>query len=164
VGRDHAQNWVLEQRVAMKVAHRLAMLGDASRLFELRRRSIIALAPTGMSETEAHAWAATLTVPGMERKIRDLEIWVAEVNDRVVGWGGIRGDRLEGLYMDPDFAGRGIGTELLGLLEASMRRRGTTAVFAEASANAERFYLRRGYEPIGVRTPEGAQPISKRLS
>jgi len=154
---------VLEQRVAMKAAHRLATPDDASGLFELRRRSILALAPKGMSETEAHAWATTLTVSGMERKIRDLEIWVAEVNDRVVGWGGIRGDRLEGLYTDPDFAGRGIGTELLGLLEASMRRRGIPAVFAEASANAERFYFRRGYEPIGARTPEGAQPIRKRL-
>jgi putative acetyltransferase len=100
----------------------------------------------------------------MERKIRDLEIWVAEVNNRVAGWGGIHGDRLEGLYTDPDFASRGIGTELLDLLEASMRQRGIPAVFAEASANAEQFYLRRGYEPTGVRTPEGAQPIRKRLS
>jgi putative acetyltransferase len=117
-----------------------------------------------MSETEAHAWAATLTVSGMERKIRELEIWVAEVNDRVAGWGAMSGDRLEGLYTDPEFIGRGIGTELLGLLEALMRRRGIPAVSADASANAERFYLRRGYEPIGVRTPEGAQPIRKRLS
>jgi putative acetyltransferase len=155
---------VLEQRVAMKAAHRLARPGDASGLFELRRRSILALAPKGMSKTEAHTWAATLTVPGMERKIRKLEIWVAEVNATVAGWGAIGGDRLEGLYTDPEFAGRGIGTELLGLLEASMRRRGIPAVFAEASANAERFYFRRGYEPIGVRTPEGAQPIRKRLS
>ena len=117
-----------------------------------------------MSETEAHAWAATLTVTGTERKIRELEIWVAEVNDTMAGWGGIRGDRLEGLYTDPEFIGRGIGTELLGLLEALMRERGIPALCAEASANAERFYFQRGYEPIGVRTPEGAQPIRKRLS
>ena len=117
-----------------------------------------------MSQTEADAWAATLTVTGMERKIRELEIWVAEVNDTMVGWGGFRDDRLEGLYTDPDFAGRGIGTELLGLIEASMRGRGIPAVCAEASANAERFYFRRGYEPFGVRTPEGAQPIRKRLA
>ena len=116
-----------------------------------------------MSETEAETWAATLTVPGMKRKIRELEIWVAEVNDTVAGWGAINGDRLEGLYTDPAFIGRGIGSELLGLLEALMRGRGIPAVSAEASANAERFYRRRGYEPTGVRTPDGAQPIRKRL-
>jgi len=73
-----------------------ATLGDASRLFEVRRRSITELAPKGMSLAEAATWAQTLTVAGMRRKIRELEIWVAEVGERVVGWSAIRGDRLEG--------------------------------------------------------------------
>ena len=79
------------------------------------------------------------------------------------GWGAIRGDRLEGLYTDPEFAGRGIGTELLGVLEGLMRERGILTVRAEASSNAEEFYLRRGYEPVGLPTPEGTLPIAKRL-
>ncbi len=148
----------------MKAAHRLATLGDADRLFELRRQSIIALAPKGMSVAEAETWAATLTIAGMERKIRELEIWVAEVNDKVVGWGAIRGDRLEGLYMDPQSVGQGIGTGLLVLLEALMRRRGISVIRAEASANARQFYLRHGYEPVGSLTPEGVQPVMKPLS
>ena len=143
--------------------YRLATLADADRLFEIRRQSIIALASKKMSTTEAEAWAATLAVAGMEQKIRELEIWVAEVSHGVVGWGAIRGDKLEGLYTDPTLAGRGIGTELLGLLEGLLRGRGIPEVRAEASSNAEEFYLRRGYEPTGVRTPEGAQLISKRL-
>jgi putative acetyltransferase len=150
-------------RVNMKATHRLATLGDAKRLFELRRKSIIALAPKGMSLAQAQLWAANLTVTGMERKIRETEIWIVELNDTVVGWCAIRGDRLEGLYIDPEFVGRGIGTELLGVLEGLMRERGILALRAEASSNAEEFYLRRGYEPIGVRTPEGALPIAKRL-
>jgi putative acetyltransferase len=117
-----------------------------------------------MSVVEAETWAATLTVEGMERKVRELEIWVAEVRGAVVGWGAIRGDRLEGLYTDPEFTGRGVGTELLNLLEELMRGRGIPAIMAEASANAEEFYRRRGYEPVGPRTPEGAQPMRKRLS
>src|SRR5216684_1047505 len=125
----------------MKAVHRLATLGDANRLFELRRQSIIELAPEGMSIAEAASWAEKLTVAGMEWKIRELEIWVAKVSETVVGWGAIRGDRLEGLYTEPEFAGRGIGTELLGLLEGLMRGRGILAVSAEASSNAEVFYL-----------------------
>ena len=147
----------------MKAVHRLATLGDANRLFELRRQSITELAPEGMSIAEAASWAEKLTVAGMERKIRELEIWVAKVSETVVGWGAIRSDRLEGLYTDPEFAGRGIGTELLGLLEGLMRGRGIPAVSAEASSNAEVFYLRRGYERTGPCTTEGAQPIRKRL-
>jgi putative acetyltransferase len=117
-----------------------------------------------MSVAEAETWAATLTVEGMERKLRELEIWVAEVNGTVAGWGAIRGDRLEGLYSDPELAGRGVGTGLLGLLEVLLRARGIAAVMGEASANAEEFYRKRGYELVGPRTPDGAQPMRKRLS
>jgi ribosomal protein S18 acetylase RimI-like enzyme len=122
------------------------------------------LAPKGMPVAEAEAWAATLTVDGMERKLRELEIWVAEVNGAVMGWGAIRGNRLEGLYTAPELAGRGVGTELLGLLEGLMRARGTADVMLDASANAEEFYRRHGYEPVGRLTPEGAQPMRKRLT
>ena len=147
----------------MKVEHRLATLNDAKRLFELRRQSINELAVQGMPIAEAASWAEKLTVAGMQRKLSELEIWVAEIGAKVVGWGAIRGDRLEGLYTDPEFAGRGIGTELLGVLEGVMRERGILTVRAEASSNAEEFYLRRGYEPVGLPTPEGTLPIAKRL-
>ena len=147
----------------MKATYRLATPADVARLFEVRQRSILALAPGEMSRPEAETWAATLNVAGMERKLRELEIWVAEVDGAVAGWGAIHGNRLEGLYTDPQFARQGVGTGLLGLLEVLMRQRGISSVSAEASANAEGFYARRGYQLIGLRTMEYGQPISKRL-
>ena len=45
--------------------HRRATLSDAARLFEVRRRSILELAPSGMSVAEAEAWANKLTPAGM---------------------------------------------------------------------------------------------------
>jgi putative acetyltransferase len=148
---------------SVKAAHRPATMADAARLFDIRRRAIVTLAATKMSAAETKAWAATLTVAGMEQKIRELEVWVAEASDAVVGWGAIKSDKLEGLYTDPDSAGRGIGSELLGLLEALIRQRGITKMRAEASLNAEEFYLRRGYQPTGMRTHQGAHLIWKRL-
>jgi|SRR5262245_23748987 len=147
----------------MKITHRLATLDDADRLFELRGHSIIALATKAMSVADANTWAATLTLAGMQQKLRELEVWIAEAGGAVVAWGALRGDRLEGLYTDPEFASRGIGTELLRSLEALTRERHHGAMHAEASSNALRFYLRRGYELCGPRTPDGAQPIAKRL-
>jgi putative acetyltransferase len=149
--------------IELPVAYRLATKADTDRLFDLRRQSITALATKTMSMAEAETWAASLAVAGMEKKLRELEIWVAEANGTVVGWGAIREDKLEGLYTAPTFAGQGIGTELLRLLEALLRKRGIQNVRAEASSNAEEFYLRRGYELHGIRTPGGAQAIIKRL-
>ena len=148
----------------VNAVHGLATLGDAKRLFELRRNAILSLAPKGMPIAQVEKWAASLTVAGMQQKLREMEIWVAELNGAVAAWGAIRGDRLEGLYTAPEFAGRGIGTGLLAMLEGLMRERGIVLVQAEASANAEEFYFRRGYEPTGIQSPQGARPIVKRLS
>ena len=147
----------------MGAVHRLATRDDASRLFEVRRQSILELAPRGMSVGEVQLWAAQLTLAGMERKLRELEIWVAELDGVMAGWGAIRGGRLEGLYAAPEFAGRGIGAALLEMLEQLMRERGVHAVHAEASSNARDFYLRRGYEATGPQTPDRAWPITKQL-
>ena len=146
----------------MIVVHRPATPSDAGRLFELRRKSIIALAPNGMPGPEVESWAANLTLVGMEAKIREMEVWVAEIDDRVVAWGAIRGDRLEGLYTEPGFANQGIGTGLLAKLEARMRERGVRQVLADASSNAMAFYLSRGYQLAGPPNGE-ARPIIKHL-
>ena len=148
----------------MEVIRRLANLDDAARLFEVRRKSILDLAPEGMSVAEAETWAAKLTLSGMERKLREFEIWVVELDGVVAGWGAIRGDYLEGLYTIPEFSCRGVGTDLLKLLEGLMLERGVHTVRAEASVNAEEFYVRRGYRRTAPQTPDGAIPIIKQLS
>jgi GNAT superfamily N-acetyltransferase len=108
----------------MSAVYRRAMPRDASRLYDVRRRSILELAPPTMPAAEAQAWAAQLTPSGMERKLRELEVWVAEFDGGVAGWGAIRGDMLEGLYVAAEFAGQGVGAGLLGMLEGLMRDRG----------------------------------------
>jgi putative acetyltransferase len=147
----------------MNVTHREARLGDANRLFDVRKQAIIVLAGRTMLTADAKNWATTLTVDGMRRKLRELDVRIAEVGGTVVGWGGIRGNRLEGLYTDPAFAFQGIGTMLLFLLETLMRERAFAFSNADASLNALQFYLRRGYALSGPPTPEAAQPIRKRL-
>ena len=143
--------------------HRLATLDDATRLFEVRRRSILELALSGMSVAEAEAWAMQLAPSGMEHKLREMEIWIAERGGRVAGWGAIREGVLEGLYTAPEHAGQGIGAALLDLLEGLLRGRGFEAVHADASPNALGFYLRRGYRVTGPKTPVGAWPITRQL-
>ena len=147
----------------MAAVHRPATLDDAAALFEVRRRSILELASKGLPAGEAETWAAKLTLAGMESKLRELEIWVAEQDGVVVAWGAIRGDILEGLYTVPQFAGRGVASGMLTRLEGLMMARGVAAVLAEASSNAREFYLRRGYRLSGPQTAGGAWPITKDL-
>src|SRR6201999_4535936 len=113
---------------------------DAATLFDVRRRSIMELASRGLPAGEAETWAAKLTLAGMERKLRELEIWVAELDGAPAGGGAIRGAIVEGSYAPPRCAGRGVGTAMLAHLEGLMVARGLAAVHAEASSNALEFY------------------------
>lgn len=145
----------------MAAVYRLATREDASRLHNIRRRSILELAPPAMPEAEAMAWASQLTLAGMERKLRELEVWVVELDGVAIGWGAIRGDMLEGLYVAAEFAGQGVGAGLLDRLEGLIRDREFPSVRLEASSNARSFYLRRGYRATGPQTPQGSWPMVK---
>src|SRR6476646_2786807 len=123
----------------MAMPYRLAMRKDASRLYELRRRSILELAPPAMPAAEAQAWAERLTLSGMERTLRELDVWVAELEGVVAGWEAICGDMLEALYTAPEFAGQGVGAGLIDRLEGLMREREFPSVRLEASVNARGF-------------------------
>ena len=114
-----------------------------------------------MPVAEAQAWASNLTLSGMERKLREFEVWVAELGGVIGGWGAIRGDTLEALYAAPEVARRGVGAGLLDMLEGLMRDREFPSVRLEASSNARGFYLRRGYRATGPQTPQGAWPMVK---
>jgi putative acetyltransferase len=145
------------------VVHRPATLDDARLLFEVRRRSILALAPPAMSIADAEAWAGKVTLARMEQKLRELEIWIAEREGVIAGWGGIRCDCLEALYTAPEYAGQGVGAALLDRLEGMIRERGFEVVRADASPNALGFYLRRGYRVTGPLTAVGAWPIARQF-
>jgi putative acetyltransferase len=75
------------EQATMGAVYRLAKREDAGGLYDIRRRSILELAPPAMPEAAAQAWASQLTLTGMERKLRELEVWVAELDGIVVGWG-----------------------------------------------------------------------------
>jgi putative acetyltransferase len=117
-----------------------------------------------MTIAQSEAWAASMTIQGMEKRFRDAEVWLAEANGLIVGWVAVRGDYIDGLYTDPQFAEHGIGSELLTLAEKLMLERGIEVIRLESSVNAEQFYLRRGYQPTGTAPANNAIPLTKQLS
>jgi putative acetyltransferase len=133
-------------------------------MWEVRQQSILKLAPQGMTIAQSETWAFSMTIQGMERRFREAEIWIAEINGAIAGWIAVRGDYIDGLYTDPEFAAQGIGSELLSLAENLMEIRGIDVVRLDSSVNAVNFYLRRGYELTGDPPGNNAIPMSKRLS
>ena len=145
------------------VTYRITTPAEAAALHGLRRRSILAFAPDAMSIEQARQWADKGSVESMAGRLHDTEGWVAETDGQIIGWVAIREDYLDALYVAPESARRGIGTQLLQFAEEALRARGIGALRVEASWNSEAFYIRRGYEPLEPRSPDGARQMRKRL-
>lgn len=74
------------------------------------------------------------------------EVWVAEVEGRVVGFAAVAGETLRALYVDPVAQGAGVGTALLAQAEAAGARE--LEVFA-GNGHGRRFYEARGWRDGG---------------
>ena len=99
----------------------------------------------------------------MTTLISEKPIWVAQLNEVIVGWIALEGNRVIGLYVDPSHICRGFGSRLLGTAEGELGASGAGEVILESSWNAEAFYLQRGYEPLAERPAGGARPMRKAL-
>jgi ribosomal protein S18 acetylase RimI-like enzyme len=120
----------------MMPSYRKATIDDVAGMFEVRKTSILGLAPSGMSVPQSVDWSSRLTLESLTQRLNDAEFWVAEMNNAIVGWVGIRSDEIYGLYVDPQLVNRGIGSGLLRLAEEIMLDAGIASVRIDASWNA----------------------------
>ncbi len=84
------------------------------------------------------------------------EDYLARMNDEPAAYLGIKQNEIGHLFVDPAWAGRGIGRALVAFSEAAFRKRGHTGALVFASLNAWGFYEKLGYR----RTGEGAFEIA----
>jgi putative hydrolase of the HAD superfamily len=88
---------------------------------------------------------------------------LAELDGSAVGWVETHRERVEALYVHPEFARHGIGSRLLTHAEGLIREAGHASAVLEASRNAEAFYLRRGYVPQSEGVEGVGRPMLKEL-
>lgn len=90
-----------------------------------------------------------------------LVFYVAFDGERAVGTGALRAiDAAHGevkrMYVEPDYRGAGVSSQILRTLEDDARARGWTRLVLETGDTmlpAQRFYTRQGYEPIPLFGP-----------
>jgi len=99
-------------------------------------------------------------------RLRELTVFVAETDGRAIGWASlISRDQvwwLEDLWIDPEWIGRGVGTQLFRRAAEHAARLGATRLEWEAEPNAIGFYERMGGEYVrdsGVTEFERRLPV-----
>jgi GNAT superfamily N-acetyltransferase len=122
---------------------------DAPALCRLHTRAILAISDEFYSKEQRVSWAHGLTPQGyIDASDKDETYEVAVIGGHVIGFCGRTAETVRGLYVDPQFQGRGIGRELLARAETILRAEGRTVMDIEASLSAEAFYASAGYRKI----------------
>ena len=126
------------------VVIRIATFKDRNSIEQVYRAS----AGTGLSLPEAE-WT---------RWVKNQGLVVAEVDDHLVGFGGIdvnAKEQLKWLYLTPEFQGRGIGSKLLGELEEIGWRSGLKSIRLHSTPNSQSFYRKSGYSAVAFEAQFG---------
>jgi ribosomal protein S18 acetylase RimI-like enzyme len=105
--------------------------------FLTSRATCLPWLPKVHADADVRAWIAKVLV------VRP-EVWVAEFEDRVVGFAALRDDHVDHLYVHPQFHNRGIGTALLRHV-MNHRPNGLKLWVFQQNAQARRFYERHGF-------------------
>jgi GNAT superfamily N-acetyltransferase len=131
---------------------RAADPGEGARLREI---AVASKSRWGYDLERVERWAADgdFSPEGLSEK----EVYVAEVEGRAIGWASLipNGDvyRLDDLWVEPRWMGRGVGTRLFRHAVERARRLGGRVLEWEAEPNAVGFYERMGARRLRAGDP-----------
>ena len=129
---------------------RRARQEDREAIWRAHGSAIRAACASHYSKEVIEVWAGGLRPEKYAEAIDRYEFFVAEEDGRVVGFGelGPEAGAVQGLYVSPDAAGRGVGWRLLCTLEERARAHGLKSLRLTSSLNAVAFYERAGFKAV----------------
>ena len=133
----------------MEIEVRVATPEDAEAIHLLHTRSVRALCVGDYSTDQIERWIEGRTPEGYLPAIEEGTMIVATVGSQVVGFGHGEPGRVRAVFVDPDAAGRGVGSRLL---REALRLAGRGPVLLESTLNAVAFYARHGFREIERRS------------
>jgi GNAT superfamily N-acetyltransferase len=125
---------------------------DGEAVIEVHRESIRGLCRTVYSQDQISIWSTRLTREMFDAGIADKSNIgiVATEDDKLIGYGfmNIAEREIKGMYVIPEFSGRGIGRMILSKLEEHAKSNGINTIKLNSTLNAVPFYERCGFKRI----------------
>ena len=128
---------------------RPATIADALAISELVHRNS---RETLLPHYSPEQWAVFVqyySLAAVEEKIRTQDVFVAIIDNEMVGTIALEDDMVLGFYTHPAHMGKGIGTAVLNHLEQHARAKGLDHLQLAASPVAVSFYEERGWQRLG---------------
>ncbi len=148
---------------------RPAWCNDAVAVFHVHRRAILGQARDSYSKEELESWTHGIAEDFYRERIEGpghFEV-ALDGDNKVIGFAATREDEIWLLYVDPDWARRGVGRALLARAEGYLFRTDHDNIWVQSSLNAEPFFAAHGYEKqqtIAAPTRGGAMLKALRMT
>lgn len=152
---------------------RRATTADGGPIWAVHTRAIRHGCATHYPPSDIAAWSGRMTPAAYAEPLLTRSMFVAEDDDgRVTGFAQLDPGAgiVEGVYVDPDFARRGIGRALMAAITREAQRLGHERLVLDASLNAVAFYEALGFaveaevrHPLAAGHAIAAKLMSKRL-
>ena len=131
------------------MAIRRARDEDCAAIARLRRQTIRHVNARDYPQDVIRRWSAKENARTLRAGAADCKRWVALDRDKIVGFCEHDFDGvLSRIYVHKDYLGKGIGSRLLEVAEASLRKQGRTEIRLESTITAKGFYAAKGYRVI----------------
>ncbi|MFT4326552.1 MAG: GNAT family N-acetyltransferase [Candidatus Woesearchaeota archaeon] len=116
-----------------------AKKSDMKAVSDVVKKTIEALS---LDELQKNAWKESNSEIVWLDKYQKYSIFIAVKNDVILGVLAFDGEEIQALFVDPDFQGQGIGSQLLNTI------REYAYVKVYASLFAKEFYIKKGFTEI----------------
>lgn len=126
---------------------RSATINDAQAIHELHTKAVTTTCKDFYTNDQINAWLKGRSAEGYHKGIINKEMYVAEDNGKITGFGHATPGIIEACYVDPEFHNKGIGKLLI---EHGMKiaLKNHSKIIVESTINAESFYKKYGFNKI----------------
>jgi ribosomal protein S18 acetylase RimI-like enzyme len=138
----------MKKKAKAEITIRKAVASDAVPIHELHIRSVRQLCSAVYSPEIIDGWLQNRTPQGYLPGIHRGEMYVAEMDGRIVGFGHAVPGEIAAIYVDPAFIRRSIGSQLVkhGIELASAG--GVSTIRIESTLNARPLYEKYGFKVV----------------
>lgn len=131
---------------------REAQWHDLPDMMVLFRESILHVNASYYTREQLEVWASAADhADRWAKKMEEQYVLVATLDDHVVGFGSLRQDYIDLLYVHKDHQGQGIAGRIYEVLESRARYLGMQALATDASTSAKPFFEGKGFVFVATR-------------
>ncbi|MDC3424712.1 GNAT family N-acetyltransferase [Aquibacillus sp. 3ASR75-11] len=128
---------------------RKAANGDSEAIYNVHFDTIKNVCSSHYTQSQVKVWAGKIKPNAYLENIESKEMLVAEINDKIVGFGQLNLDNseIEAVYVRSSNLRMGVGQRLFQKLEMIAKDNGLQKLSLISSLNAIEFYKRLGFIP-----------------